>query len=54
MPLPGLHVLGQRFQRTRRANLLDGVGADAVVVTRHLLARWTDRAIQSLLLRLRK
>jgi putative flavoprotein involved in K+ transport len=38
-PVPGLYVLGQRFQRTRRSNFLDGVGADAVIVTRHLLAR---------------
>jgi putative flavoprotein involved in K+ transport len=38
-PVPGLYVLGQRFQRTRRSNFLDGVGADAVSVTRHLLAR---------------
>jgi putative flavoprotein involved in K+ transport len=37
--VPGLYVLGQRFQRTRRSNFLDGVGADAVTVTRHLLAR---------------
>jgi putative flavoprotein involved in K+ transport len=37
-PIPGLYVLGQRFQRTRRSNFLDGVGADAVEVTRHLLA----------------
>jgi putative flavoprotein involved in K+ transport len=38
-PVPGLYVLGQRFQRTRRSNFLDGVGADAAVITRHLLAR---------------
>jgi putative flavoprotein involved in K+ transport len=38
-PVPGLYVLGQRFQRTRRSNFLDGVGADAVVITRHLLTR---------------
>ena len=42
-PVPGLYVLGQRFQRTRRSNFLDGVGADAVVVTRHLLARHRSR-----------
>jgi putative flavoprotein involved in K+ transport len=41
--VPGLYVLGQRFQRTRRSNFLDGVGADAVVVTRHLLARRRSR-----------
>jgi putative flavoprotein involved in K+ transport len=38
-PVPGLYVLGQRFQRTRRSNFLDGVGADAVAITRHLLIR---------------
>jgi putative flavoprotein involved in K+ transport len=42
-PVPGLYVLGQRFQRTRRSNFLDGVGADAVIVTRHLLARHRSR-----------
>jgi len=42
-PVPGLYGLGQRFQRTRRSNFLDGVGADAVVVTRHLLARHRSR-----------
>jgi putative flavoprotein involved in K+ transport len=41
-PEPGLYVLGQRFQRTRRSNFLDGVGADAMAITQHLLAR--DRA----------
>ena len=41
--VPGLYVLGQRFQRTRRSNFLDGVGADAVAVTRHLLARQRSR-----------
>jgi putative flavoprotein involved in K+ transport len=38
-PVPGLYVLGQRFQRTRRSNFLDGVGADAVLLTQHLLTR---------------
>ena len=37
--VPGLYVLGQRFQRTRRSNFISGVGADAVTVTRHLLSR---------------
>jgi putative flavoprotein involved in K+ transport len=37
--VPGLSVLGQRFQRTRRSNFLDGVGADAAAITGHLLAR---------------
>jgi putative flavoprotein involved in K+ transport len=38
-PVPGVYVLGQRFQRTRRSNFLDGVGADAVAITQHLLKR---------------
>ena len=38
-PVPGLYALGQRFQRTRRSNFLDGVGADAVAITQHLLKR---------------
>ena len=42
-PVPGLYVLGQRFQRTRRSTFLDGVGADVVVVTRHLLAHQRSR-----------
>jgi putative flavoprotein involved in K+ transport len=42
-PVPGLYVLGQRFQRTRRSNFLDGVGADAAIITRHLLARHRSR-----------
>jgi putative flavoprotein involved in K+ transport len=35
--VPGLYVLGQRFQRTRRSNFLDGVGTDAEAITQHLL-----------------
>ena len=42
-PVPGLYVLGQRFQRTRRSTFLDGVGADALVVTQHLLTRQRSR-----------
>jgi putative flavoprotein involved in K+ transport len=38
-PIPGLYVLGQRFQHTRRSNFIDGVGRDATVVTDHLVAR---------------
>jgi len=38
-PVPGLYVLGQRFQRTRRSNFLGGVGADAVTITRHLIGQ---------------
>jgi putative flavoprotein involved in K+ transport len=35
-PVPGLYVLGQRFQHTRRSNFIDGVGADAAFVAEHL------------------
>jgi putative flavoprotein involved in K+ transport len=35
--VPGLYALGQRFQRTRRSNFLDGVGTDALFITQHLL-----------------
>jgi putative flavoprotein involved in K+ transport len=37
--VPGLYVLGQRFQRTRRSTFISGVGADAVTITRHLRAQ---------------
>jgi putative flavoprotein involved in K+ transport len=37
--VPGLYALGLRFQRTRRSNFLDGVGADALAITQHLLRR---------------
>jgi len=37
-PVPGLYALGQRFQRTRRSNFLDGVGTDALAITQHLLS----------------
>jgi putative flavoprotein involved in K+ transport len=42
-PVPGLYVMGQRFQRTRRSTYLDGVGADAGVVTDHLLHTTRER-----------
>jgi putative flavoprotein involved in K+ transport len=42
-PIPGLYALGQRFQRTRRSNFLDGVGADALAITNHLLDRQRHR-----------
>ena len=35
-PLPGLYVLGQRFQRTRSSDFIDGVGRDAAFVADHL------------------
>lgn len=33
---PGLYALGLRFQRTRRSNFLDGVGADASALAAHI------------------
>jgi putative flavoprotein involved in K+ transport len=41
-PVPGLYVLGQRFQHTRRSNFIDGVGADAAFVAEHLTGRTTS------------
>lgn len=38
-PVPGLYVLGQRFQHRRDSNFLDGVGRDAAYVAEHLTER---------------
>ena len=38
-PLPGLYVLGQRFQHFRNSNFIDGVGRDATFVAEHLTRR---------------
>jgi putative flavoprotein involved in K+ transport len=35
-PVPGLHVLGQRFQHARRSSFIDGVGADAEFLADHM------------------
>jgi putative flavoprotein involved in K+ transport len=37
-PVPGLYVLGQRFQHHRSSNFIGGVGRDAAFVVGHLLA----------------
>jgi putative flavoprotein involved in K+ transport len=37
-PIPGLYVLGQRFQHFRSSNFIDGVGRDAAFVADHLAA----------------
>ncbi|MDQ3470433.1 MAG: pyridine nucleotide-disulfide oxidoreductase, partial [Actinomycetota bacterium] len=37
--LPGLSVLGQRFQHFRNSNFIDGVGRDATYVADHLCGR---------------
>jgi putative flavoprotein involved in K+ transport len=36
-PVPGLYVLGQRFQHTRRSSFIAGTGDDATFVVDHLL-----------------
>jgi putative flavoprotein involved in K+ transport len=38
-PVPGLYVLGQRFQHYRNSNFIDGVGRDAGSVADHLARR---------------
>ena len=35
-PVPGLYVLGQRFQHVRRSNFIEGVGRDATYVADHV------------------
>ena len=38
-PVPGLYVLGQRFQHHRSSNFIGGVGRDAAFVADHLVGR---------------
>ena len=40
-PVPGLYVIGQRFQHRRNSNSIGGVGRDAVHVAEHLVSRRT-------------
>ena len=35
-PVPGLYVLGQRFQYRRNSNFIGGVGRDAAFVADHI------------------
>ncbi len=44
MPEPGLYVLGMRFQRSKGSNLLDYVGRDAEVLSKHIAERIRDKA----------
>jgi len=37
-PVPGIYVLGQRFQHYRSSNFIDGVGRDALAVAEHITA----------------
>jgi putative flavoprotein involved in K+ transport len=43
-PVPGLYTIGMRFQRLRRSNFIDGVGADAQFLARHIAAQHRVRA----------
>ena len=43
-PEPGFYVLGIRFQRTKGSNLIDGVGRDAEVLSKHLRERIRENA----------
>jgi putative flavoprotein involved in K+ transport len=45
-PVPGLYVLGLRFQHRRNSNFIDGVGRDARFVADHIVAR--DRTCEAL------
>jgi putative flavoprotein involved in K+ transport len=38
-PMPGLYVLGQRFQHHRSSNFIGGVGRDAAFVADHIVGR---------------
>jgi putative flavoprotein involved in K+ transport len=38
-PAAGLYALGLRFQHTRKSSFIDGVGADADYIARHIAAR---------------
>ena len=40
-PMPGLYVLGQRFQHRRSSHLIGGVGRDAATVADHIAGRRT-------------
>jgi putative flavoprotein involved in K+ transport len=38
-PMPGLYMLGQRFQHRRSSHLIGGVGRDAAAVVEHIVGR---------------
>jgi putative flavoprotein involved in K+ transport len=38
-PVPGLYVLGLKFQRRRASHFIGGVGADAALIAKHVLVR---------------
>jgi putative flavoprotein involved in K+ transport len=39
-PMPGLYVLGQRFQHHRSSNFIGGVGRDAALLADHITGRY--------------
>jgi putative flavoprotein involved in K+ transport len=43
-PCPGAYVMGLPFQRTRKSAFIDGVGADARVLTQGIAARLGQKA----------
>jgi putative flavoprotein involved in K+ transport len=43
-PVPGLYVLGQRFQHFRSSNFIHGVGRDAAFVAAHVAHRLATKA----------
>jgi len=44
-PVPGLYVLGQRFQHRRASNFIGGVGVDATFVAAHVANRIAGRGV---------
>jgi putative flavoprotein involved in K+ transport len=44
-PVPGLYVLGQRFQHRRNSNTIGGVGRDAEYVADHIMTRRTTKCL---------
>jgi putative flavoprotein involved in K+ transport len=38
-PIPGVYVIGQRFQHRRNSSFIDGVGCDAAFIADHLTGR---------------
>jgi putative flavoprotein involved in K+ transport len=43
--VPGVYVLGQRFQHYRNSNFIDGVGRDALAVAEHITATPAHREL---------
>jgi putative flavoprotein involved in K+ transport len=44
-PVPGLYVVGQRFQHRRDSDLIDGVRHDAAMVAQHIAHRRSQRVL---------